>query len=95
MNAWSVQKGAWAEYTLAEKEFVREIRIAFDSDLKRDHLNMVSNYTLIPAAYKVPETLVQKFRVEVDGEVLSVKKTTISVLQSFPAGKSVLPSVWS
>ena len=87
MNAWSVQKGAWAEYTLAEKEFVREIRIAFDSDLKRDHLNMVSNYTLIPAAYKVPETLVQKFRVEVDGEVIFREENNHQRFAVIPCGK--------
>ena len=66
-NAWLCREGSFAEYTLPEEAPVKEIRIAFDSNLKRDHLNMVSNYTLIPSRYTPPETLVQKFHIEMDG----------------------------
>ena len=67
-NAWICAEGSSAEYILPAGEKVREIRLVFDSDLKRDHLNMVSNYTLVPAVYTPPETLVQGFSVEIDGK---------------------------
>jgi hypothetical protein len=68
-NAWECRKGSFANYTLSSRQFVKEIRIVFDSDLSRDHLNMVSNYTLIPAVYAPPATLVKGFHLEIDGEV--------------------------
>ena len=68
-NAWECRAGSFASYTLSSRQFVKEIRIVFDSDLSRDHLNMVSNYTLIPAVYTPPATLVKGFHLELDGEV--------------------------
>ena len=67
-NAWECRKGSSVQYTLDTPRYVKEIRLAFDSDLQRDHLNMVSNYTLIPVVYTPPETLVKKFHLEIDGE---------------------------
>ena len=69
-NAWECRKGSFANYTLSSRQFVKEIRIVFDSDLSRDHLNMVSNYTLIPAVYAPPAALVKGFHLEIDGEVI-------------------------
>ena len=69
-NAWECSKGSSVQYTLDAPEFISEVRIAFDSNLKRDHLNMVSNYFLVPTLYTPPETLVKGFHLEIDGETV-------------------------
>ena len=67
-NCWTCQVGDTVEYTLAEAAEIHEIKIVFDSDLTRDHLNMVSNYTLAGETYAPPATLVTAFHIEADGE---------------------------
>ena len=67
-NCWTCQVGDTVEYTLDEAAEIHEIKIVFDSDLSRDHLNMVSNYTLAGETYAPPATLVTAFHIEADGE---------------------------
>ena len=67
-NCWNCQVGDAVEYTLTEAAEIHEIKIVFDSDLTRDHLNMVSNYTLAGETYAPPATLVTAFHIEADGE---------------------------
>ena len=86
-NSWTCRAGESVEYSLPEKTFVSEIRLAFDSDLSRDHLNMVSNYTLVPALYTPPETLVQGFHVEIDGEVIHTEKENHSRFVVLPCNR--------
>ena len=67
-NAWEAGIGDRATYEFFEARKIREIRLAFDSDLTRDHLNMVSNYTLKGVNYAPPATLVTAFHLEADGK---------------------------
>ncbi len=86
-NGWFCKEGSFARYTFAEKKMVREIRLAFDSDLSRDHLNMVSNYTLEPVTYTPPATLVQKFHIEIDGELFYSEENNYQRFAVIPVGK--------
>ena len=86
-NAWECSKGSSAQYTLAIPAFVKDIRLAFDSDLKRDHLNMVSNYTLVPAVYTPPETLVKKFHLEIDGKTVFTEENNYQRFVVVPVEK--------
>lgn len=67
-NAWHVRSGDWAEYDLGADARPAEVRLIFDSDLKRDHLNMVSNYSLKGEVYTPPASLVRGFHLEADGK---------------------------
>ena len=65
-NAWHVRVGDWTEYEFGADARPAEVRLVFDSDLKRDHLNMVSNYSLKGEVYTPPASLVRGFRLEAD-----------------------------
>jgi len=67
-NAWHVTPGDWAEYTAADGDRFTEVRLIFDSNLKRNHLNMVANYPLKGEVYTPPDELVQSFHIEADGK---------------------------
>ena len=67
-NAWHCQAGAWAEYDFGAETALHEVRLTFDSDLKRPHLNMVSNYRREIELYTPPSTLVKAFHLEADGK---------------------------
>ena len=67
-NAWEARPGDRATYEFSGAREIREVRLAFDSDLTRDHLNMVSNYTLEGVNYAPPATLVTAFHLESDGK---------------------------
>ena len=86
-NSWQCRAGESVEYTFTQEEFISEIRLAFDSDLSRDHLNMVSNYTLVPALYTPPQTLVPGFHVEIDGEVIHTEKENHSRFVVLPCNR--------
>lgn len=88
-NCWKCRAGDSAEYTLPEGADVKEIRIVFDSDLSRDHLNMVSNYTLEGEIYTPPATLVTAFHVEADGEELFRDSGNYQRLIVIPCGRKV------
>ena len=66
-NAWRVRPGAWAEYDFGATVRPESVRLIFDSDLTRDHLNMVSNYSLKGEVYTPPAQLVKSFHLEADG----------------------------
>ncbi|MBO5821772.1 MAG: FAD-dependent oxidoreductase, partial [Lentisphaeria bacterium] len=67
-NAWHIKSGDWAEYEAPEGEEFREVRLIFDSNLKRNHLNMVANYPIKGEVYTPPVELVQGFHLEADGK---------------------------
>ncbi len=73
-NAWECNSGDWAEYQFAAATDIREIRLAFDSDLSRPKWNMISNYSLNQAPFTPPETLVQEFHIEIQNEKGEVKE---------------------
>ena len=67
INAWSGSVGDSVEYDFGGESSYREIRVVFDSDLKRAPHNMVANYFAEGAKYAPPETLVKAFHIEADG----------------------------
>ena len=66
-NAWHVRPGDWAEYDFGSAIQPDVVRLVFDSDLKRDPLNMVANYTLKGEVFTPPVELVKSFHLEADG----------------------------
>lgn len=86
-NCWVCRAEDTVEYTLPEAADLNEIRIVFDSDLSRDHLNMVSNYLLAGETYAPPATLVTAFHVEVDGEEIFRTDENYQRLIVIPCGK--------
>lgn len=73
-NAWECTVGDYAEYDFGKPVDIREIRLVFDSDLKRPPWQMVSNYPLNMAPYTPPATLVQGYHVEIVDENGQVKE---------------------
>ena len=74
-NGWSGEPESWVQYTFAEKQQVREVRLVFDSDLNRKGKNMPCAFPINPADHGqpaaadllsgAPETMIRKLRVEV------------------------------
>lgn len=67
-NRWDCQVNSFAEYDFGSPVEIRKIRLVFDSDLNRPHLNMVSNYWKESETYTPPKTLVKSFHLEGDGK---------------------------
>lgn len=67
VNAWEGGAGDSVEYDFGKETSFHEIRIAFDSDLKRRPHNMVANYFAEAVKYEPPRTLVKEFHIEADG----------------------------
>ena len=53
----------------SEPRKIRELRFVFDSDLNRKVFNMPCNFPLKTEPYRVPQTLVRAFRIEVEDEL--------------------------
>ncbi len=82
INSWCGKSGDIIEYHFENGEKIKEIRIVFDSHLDRvdpekntDAKNMRNFYTLSAPEWKMPETLVKEFLVEI--EFLSGDKKVI------------------
>ena len=69
-NRWLCRAGDTAEYDFGEAKPLREIRLVFDSDLKRPKLNTMANYWLESTVFSPPETLVSAFELLADGKVI-------------------------
>lgn len=71
-NCWVGKTGDTVEYNFDTNTEIKEIRLVFDSDLNRDYYNMPCSYPLIETKYKVPPTLISKYKIEgitADGKV--------------------------
>lgn len=73
-NAWLCSTGDYVEYDFGNVHDIHEIRLVFDSDLKRPPWQMVSNYPLDMKPYMPPSTLVQGYHIEVIDESGQVKE---------------------
>jgi hypothetical protein len=73
-NAWECNVGDHAEYDFGKSADIQEIRLVFDSDLKRPPWQMVSNYPLDMPPYTPPATLVKGFHVEIEDESGSTRE---------------------
>ena len=67
-NACYVKADDYLEYHFKQVENINEIKVIFDSDLNRHHLNMVSNYPLDMPKYQPPATLVKSFAITAKDE---------------------------
>ncbi len=63
-NLWTGKYGDNVKYTFEKDTHIREIRLVFDSDLNRRYKNMPCNYPLIQEKFKLPKTLIKKYRIE-------------------------------
>ena len=71
-NCWKGKRGNFVEYTFEKDTEIKEIRLVFDSDLNRDYYNMPCSYPLVETKYKIPKTLITKYKIEgktADGKV--------------------------
>ena len=67
-NQWTCRIGDTAEYDFGRTMPLHEIRLVFDSDLKRPKLNCVANYWLDGKVFTPPATLVSAFEILADGQ---------------------------
>jgi len=67
-NCCYVQEGDYLEYRFEYAQDISEIKIIFDSNLNRNHLNMLSNYVLNMPKYNPPESLIKSFALTVEDE---------------------------
>ncbi len=64
-NGWTGSLGGWVEYSFAQPEDIKQIRLVFDSDLNRKGLGMRWCYPHLSEPFHMPKTLVKAYRVEV------------------------------
>ncbi len=69
-NQWSCGVGGTAEYDFGKPVPLHEIRLVFDSDLKRPKLNVAANYWLQGQVFTPPASLVSAFEILADGKVI-------------------------
>jgi hypothetical protein len=67
-HGWNGAVGNWIEYAFDGLKPVRQVRLVFDSDLKRQEHAMPSHYPLHSQPVGVPRSLVRAFRIEALGE---------------------------
>jgi hypothetical protein len=67
-NCVYVSENDYLEYRFDKVQEVSELKIIFDSNLNRHHLNMLSNYPLDMPKYSPPETLVKSFKLTAEDE---------------------------
>ena len=74
-NLWVGQAGDVLEYRFGEATDISRIRLVFDSDLNRSYHNMPCSYPLVQTKFKLPKTLIKRYRIEgemEDGTTLSI-----------------------
>ncbi len=69
-NRWTCRVGDTAEYDFGKTVSLHEIRLVFDSDLKRPKLNVAANYWLQGQVFSPPSTLVSAFEILADGKAV-------------------------
>ena len=75
-NLWIGNKGDYIEFVFHEPQYIKELRIIFDSDLNRNYVECLNrNFQQMPHIYplgetrfRLPETLIKKFKIEVCNE---------------------------
>jgi hypothetical protein len=63
-NGWSGAPGSWVQYTFAEKQQVREVRLVFDSNL-HNLKRMPCSYPLGGYDVKIPAMMTRAFDLEI------------------------------
>ena len=67
-NCWVGKKGDIIEYEFDSNTEISGIRLVFDSDLNRDYHNMPCSYPLVQTKFKLPETLIKEYKIEIISE---------------------------
>lgn len=67
-NCWVGKKGDIIEYEFDSDTEISGIRLIFDSDLNRDYHNMPCSYPLVQTKFKLPETLIKEYKIEIISE---------------------------
>jgi hypothetical protein len=67
-NACFANAGDYFEYRFDQLRNISEVKIIFDSNLNRNHLNMVAQYPLNMSAFKPPESLIRSFALAIENE---------------------------
>lgn len=83
-NFWHCQENSFVRYDFETEQELHKIRIVFNSDLSRPHLNIRANYFLNDGTFTPPETLVEDFDIEVDGKVISEVRGNFQRLVTLP-----------
>lgn len=63
-NLWVGSSGDFIEYTFDKDTKISEIRLVFDNDMNRKYHNMPCSYPLVQTKFKLPQTLIQEYKIE-------------------------------
>ena len=63
-NLWLGADGDVIEYEFERDTQINKIRLIFDSNLNRNYHNMPCNYPLYETRFKLPQTLIKEYRIE-------------------------------
>lgn len=77
-NCWIGKSGDYLEYSFEEAENVEKIRLVFDSNLNRKYQNMPCSFPLVEKVYRLPETLVKEYVIEIEDENGSIEAINVN-----------------
>ena len=83
-NFWHCRENSFVQYDFEEEQEIHEVRIVFNSDLSRPHLNIRALYFLNDGTFAPPQTLVEDFDLVADGKVIAQIKGNIQRLVKIP-----------
>ena len=83
-NFWHCQENSFVQYDFEKEQELHEVRIVFNSDLSRPHLNIRALYFLNDGTFSPPETLVEDFDIIADGKVIAQIKGNFQRLVKIP-----------
>ncbi|MBE6393626.1 MAG: FAD-dependent oxidoreductase [Lentisphaerae bacterium] len=83
-NFWHCQENSFVQYDFEEEQEIHEVRIVFNSDLSRPHLNIRALYFLNDGTFSPPETLVEDFDIFADGKVIAQIRGNFQRLVKIP-----------
>ncbi len=83
-NFWHCQENSFVQYDFEKEQDLHEVRIVFNSDLSRPHLNIRALYFLNDGTFSPPETLVEDFDIIADGKVIAQIKGNFQRLVKIP-----------
>ena len=67
-NLWIGKEGDFLEYRFDSPEYIKEVRIVFDSNLNRPYHNMPCRFRLNEDWYTMPETLIKEYNIVLTDE---------------------------
>ena len=83
-NFWHCEENSFVQYDFGTEQKLEQIRVVFNSNLSRPHLNIRANYFKDAGIFTPPETLVEDFDIEADGKVIASIKGNFQRLVTIP-----------